>query len=205
MSVPKPVGDINEEYFDRPRGTESSFECGVLRRMDSRYLASSSNNQRLSEQHNVDHLKNLFYLEKVVSYLMDQNKFFGCLQIELYLYFGAIMLFFVFVRTPSIADIRILNLSSALIPIGIVYIIFFIKHISKLANKIDVEATYIKLAAIVCYLVFIVFPADPVRSLPRREPRHREPHAVYRLSADIGGHLSDILPERTVRHQSSLR
>ena len=185
MSVPKPVGDINEEYFDRPRGTESSFECGVLRRMDSRYLASSSNNQRLSEQHNVDHLKNLFYLEKVVSYLMDQNKFFGCLQIELYLYFGAIMLSLIFLRQQFYINVANMNISSALMPICVLYIILLIKEIDQLKKSIESSKCWIRIAAIVCYLVFIVFPADPVRSLPRRERADERPPPGRRSHAHL--------------------
>ena len=119
----------------------------------------SSIGKKLSAR-SAEQYKNLVYLEKVVSYLMDQNKFFGCLQIELYLYFAAIMLSLIFLRQQFYMSVALMNISSALMPVCVLYIILLIKEIDQLKKSIETGKCWIRIAAIVCYLVFIVLLAD---------------------------------------------
>ena len=99
----------------------------------------------------------ILQLEILMNYLMSENQFFRCLQVEVYLYFASIYIFFVLVKQTLLKSIdEYPKLANSIEPFLVLYVIFLIKYVNKLRNKIDVNRSSVCLAAICCYLLFIV-------------------------------------------------
>lgn len=115
--------------------------------------------------------RHMMQLETAMNYLMSENQFFKCLQLEVYLYFAAIFLFFVLSRQAIVESSGIYpRFWVPLQPILVLYIIFFIKYINKLRLGVDMHHSWNCLAVICCYLVFIVDCTSSDRCHDWREP-----------------------------------
>lgn len=110
-----------------------------------------------ADQDEVNVHRHMLQLEMLMNYLMSENQFFRCLQVEVYLYFAAIFLFFVLTKNAiELSPGRYVSFSTPLQPIAVLYIIFLIKYINKLYHRLDVVRSSYCLAVISCYLAFIV-------------------------------------------------
>jgi len=105
----------------------------------------------------VNQYKNLIYLDNAVGYLLSHNKFFGCLQIELYIYYFAFCMFFIMLRQKEEdAPFRFSRLSAPLLSITLLYIILLIKTVRKISLDPSSNHCWVQLVAIIAYLLFIL-------------------------------------------------
>lgn len=111
---------------------------------------------RTNEGQRVSSHNNLVILEKVMNYLMTENQFFQCHQFELYLYLLVILLFVTILRDESRSSENTFRVSSALLPLFILYIGYLIYTIQKLKLRIETSESVMQLTAILSYLIFIV-------------------------------------------------
>ena len=163
--ISKPEGDHNEENDENQTDGLENIQHLRKRKQTQKTFKIEypfSRIQKPSEQQDLDNMKNLYYLAVLMNYLMQQNKFFGCLQVELYLYYFAIVFFFILMRAPSYpkevkqTPSNLLEFTSALLPITIVYLIFLVRCISQLNRGMGIKSAFIRLVGIAFYLTFLV-------------------------------------------------
>ena len=127
-----------------------------------------------NDQEEVNIHRHIMQLEVAMNYLMSENQFFRCLQMEVYLYFACWFLFLILVRGVIVRSPgEYVKFWTPLQPIAVMYIIFFMKYVNKLRYRIDVNQSWYCLAAIICYLIFIVGCTSSVRRDDRRESELR--------------------------------
>lgn len=142
----------NESYDGKDENEASPLVAAPVSGQDNGAIERKT---RLQASVGDPSLKHLIHLEHLMSYLMSINRFFGCLQIEVYLYYITFFISAIFFR-QVLTDPHLSVISSPFVPICVLYLIFFIKTVSKIRNKIDLKRSWVQISAISCYLLFIV-------------------------------------------------
>jgi hypothetical protein len=104
--------------------------------------------------------QHMVQLENLMAYLMGENNFFKCLQVEVYLYFMAFIVFLYLARDEIIVEEQYPRFIHSTMSFILLYIYFLIKNIHKVQRNIDATKSWYRIAAAACYLVFIVVYDD---------------------------------------------
>lgn len=141
----------------KPHESDVSKDELTTRKAKGDKFALQMNAPIEEQERMISSLRNVTHLESIMSYMMYRNKFFQCLQLELYLYLVGFLLFFVFLRSYQLKDSKDAKLSTAVLPMMFIYILFLIKSLSSLMNNVEPKANWLRVLALSFYLLVILF------------------------------------------------